>query len=162
MPSISPGPKITPFLWFDGNAEEAVKFYTSVFPNSRVLATTHYGPGMPAPEGTVMTIDFEMAGVPFTALNGGPQYSFTEAVSFVVHCENQAEVDEYWNKLTADGGTPLACGWLKDKYGLAWQIVPNALWDWIKNPTTRDPMMKAMVQMVKLDLAKLRAAAEGR
>ncbi|MBV8303587.1 MAG: VOC family protein, partial [Acidimicrobiia bacterium] len=120
-------PKITPFLWFDDQAEEAVDFYTSVFPNSRVVQIARYGEGGPGPAGSVMTVDFELDGNPFVALNGGPEnYGFDESISFFVNCETQEEVDHYWDALT-DGGEEIACGWLKDRYGLRWQIVPAEL-----------------------------------
>jgi predicted 3-demethylubiquinone-9 3-methyltransferase (glyoxalase superfamily) len=118
--------KITPFLWFDSQAEEAATFYTSVFPNSKITAVTRYGDSGPGPSGSAMTVAFELDGQPFTALNGGPYFKFTEAVSFVVHCESQPEVDEFWAKLSA-GGQEVQCGWLKDKYGLSWQVVPTVL-----------------------------------
>jgi predicted 3-demethylubiquinone-9 3-methyltransferase (glyoxalase superfamily) len=162
MPTITQ--KITPFLWFNDNAEEAVALYTSIFPNSRTLGTSRYTDTNPGgrPKGSVMTVDFELAGQRFTALNGGPHYKFTEAVSFVVHCDTQAEIDRYWEKLTAGGGQPVQCGWLKDRFGLAWQIVPVALLDLIRDPAKAPWVMKAVMQMVKLDLATLKAAAEGR
>src|SRR5215469_16444887 len=115
--------KITPFLWFDNNAEEAVNFYISIFPNSRILNVSRYGDAGPWPKGSVMTISFDLQGQQFTALNGGPVFKFNEAVSFFVNCESQHEVDELWNKLVS-GGTPSQCGWLKDKFGLSWQIIP--------------------------------------
>ena len=123
--------KITPFLWYDSQAEEAAKFYTSTFNNSKITTTTRYeGEGAKAsgrPEGSIMTVAFEIEGQPFTAINGGPVFKFTEAISFVVNCETQEEVDKLWNKLTANGGQEVQCGWLKDKYGLSWQIIPTAL-----------------------------------
>src|SRR5689334_8809701 len=115
-------PKITPFLWFDTQAEEAAKFYISVFKNSKVVSVSRCGDAGPGPKGSVLTVEFELDGKPFVALNAGPQFKFTEAISFMVPCETQAEVDEYWRKLTADGGQESQCGWLKDKYGLSWQI----------------------------------------
>ncbi len=154
-------PKITPFLWFDRNAEEAVNFYISIFPNSRITAITHYGAGAPMAAGTVMTVSFELAGVPFTALNGGPVFTFNEAVSFVIHCDSQAEVDRYWDVLTSNGGAPVQCGWLRDRFGLSWQVVPTAFWDLIRNPATADRVMQALMQMVKIDLATLQQAAQG-
>lgn len=129
--------KITPFLWFDKNAEEAVAFYTSIFKNSRVLTVARYGDGAPLPKGTVMTIAFELAGQQFTALNGGgggPHFKFTEAVSFVVSCDTQAEIDEYWEKLTAQGGSPVQCGWLKDRFGLSWQVIPTGMEELFADP----------------------------
>jgi predicted 3-demethylubiquinone-9 3-methyltransferase (glyoxalase superfamily) len=152
--------KITPFLWFDMNAEEAVAFYTSTFKNSRVTTTSRYGEGAPLPKGTVMTIAFELEGQKFIALNGGPHFKFNEAVSFVVSCDSQAEIDEYWDKLTSNGGKPVQCGWLKDRFGLSWQIVPSVLSELVKGPNG-GRVMKALMQMVKLDIAQLKAAAEG-
>jgi predicted 3-demethylubiquinone-9 3-methyltransferase (glyoxalase superfamily) len=155
--------KITPFLWFDNQAEEAATFYTSIFPNSKLGKMTRYGEAGPGPAGTVLTASFEIQGTEFTALNGGPVYKFTEAVSFVVHCETQAEVDHCWEKLTSDGGKEVQCGWLKDKFGLSWQIVPTVLPKLLGDPNVgkANRVMQAMLQMVKLDIAKLEAAAEG-
>ena len=152
-------PKITPFLWFDHQAEEAANFYTSVFKNSKVGAIARYSEAGPGPAGSVMTVEFTLDGQPFTALNGGPHYTFNEAVSFVVHCEDQAEVDQVWAQLTA-GGKEVQCGWLKDKYGLAWQIVPKRFLELIMDPdpVRKGRVMKAMFQMKKLDLPKLEAA----
>ena len=154
--------KITPFLWFDTQAEEAARFYVSVFPNSRIKTVTRYGDAGPGPSGSVMTVAFELDGDGFTGLNGGPQFKFTEAVSFVVHCKDQAEVDHYWDRLS-EGGEPRVCGWLNDRFGLRWQIVPDALVELLSNP---DPamaqrVMGAMMQMTKIDIAKLREAAAG-
>ena len=150
---------ITPFLWFDGKAEEAVKFYTSVFKNSKVGSVARYGEEGPGPKGTVMTATFELAGQKFIALNGGPQFKFTPAISFVVNCENQQEVDELWEKLSAGGATQ-QCGWLTDRYGVSWQIVPIALGRMLQdpNPAKAGSVMKAMLQMVKLDIAGLERA----
>lgn len=153
--------KITTFLWFDDNAEEAVKFYVSVFKNSKIIDTTRYGTAGPGPEGTVMTIEFELDGQRFTALNGGPQFKFTEAISLVVHCETQEEVDYYWEKLSEDG-QKVECGWLKDRYGLAWQIVPEVLLDLLR-VTDREKsqrVMKAMMKMKKLEIDEIQKAAE--
>jgi predicted 3-demethylubiquinone-9 3-methyltransferase (glyoxalase superfamily) len=152
--------RITPFLWFDGQAEEAANFYVSIFPNSKVSATSRYGEAGPGPKGSVMTIAFDLDGLSFTALNGGPMFKFTEAISLVVHCETQAEVDHYWDKLSA-GGQQVQCGWLKDKYGLSWQIVPNALIELVqdKDPAKSQRVMAAMMQMKKIDIAGLKAAA---
>ncbi len=150
MSSLQDFPRITPFLWFDSNAEEAVDFYLSVFKNSRRL-----GELRPDPDGPVVTIAFELDGQQFTALNGGPSFHFTEAVSFVVRCDTQEEVDEYWSKLL-DGGREAQCGWLKDKFGLSWQIVPGRLPDLVKHPKA----MQAMLQMKKLDIAELERAAQ--
>jgi predicted 3-demethylubiquinone-9 3-methyltransferase (glyoxalase superfamily) len=151
--------RITPFLWFDGRAEEAANFYVSIFPNSKVGSTSRYGEAGPGPKGSVMTIAFDLDGLSFTALNGGPMFKFTEAISLVVHCETQAEVDHYWDKLSA-GGHQVQCGWLKDKYGLSWQVVPNALIELVqdKDPAKSQRVMAAMMQMKKIDIAGLKAA----
>ena len=153
---------ITPFLWFDGQAEEAMNHYVSIFRNSKVKSVSRYGDAGPGPKGSVMTASFELDGQSFTALNGGPQYKFTEAVSFVVSCKDQAEVDHYWDALSA-GGEPGPCGWLKDKYGLSWQIVPTEMITLLmdKDPAKSQRTMGAMMQMKKIDLAKLRAAHAG-
>ena len=157
--------KITPFLWFDGQAEEAVKFYTSVFKNSRVGKIARYGEaGEKAsgrPKGSVMTIAFRLAGQDFVALNGGPHFKFTEAVSFVVHCKTQREVDYFWKKLSA-GGKEMQCGWLKDKFGLSWQIVPTVLGKLLsdRDPAKSQRVMQALLQMVKLDIKRLKQAYE--
>jgi predicted 3-demethylubiquinone-9 3-methyltransferase (glyoxalase superfamily) len=150
-------PRITPFLWFDNNAAEAVDFYLTVFKNSRRLdeLKTNYDGG-PVPRGTPLVIEFELDGQKFSALNGGPTFKFTEAISFFVRCDSQEEVDEYWDKLTADGGSESQCGWLKDKFGLSWQIVPARALDLIKNPKA----MQAMMTMKKLILADLEFAAQ--
>jgi predicted 3-demethylubiquinone-9 3-methyltransferase (glyoxalase superfamily) len=154
--------KITPFLWFDHQAEAAAAFYTSVFPNSKITAVTRYGESGPGPAGSAMTVAFELDGQPFTALNGGPHFKFTEAISFVVHCETQAEVDGFWEKLS-EGGHEVQCGWLKDKFGLSWQIVPAVLIEMMKdrNATRKERAVKAMMQMKKLDIAGLEAAWRG-
>lgn len=156
--------KITPFLWFDGRAEEAAKFYTSIFKNSRIKKIARYTKVGPGPEGSVMTVAFTLNGQEFVALNGGPNFKFTEAISLVVNCETQAEVDRYWKKLTADGGKAVACGWLKDKYGLFWQITPTMLIKLIedKDADKVNRVMSAMMQMVKLDIKKLKTAAKGK
>lgn len=156
--------KITPFLWFDNQAEEAMNFYVSVFKNSKVLGVSRYGDAGPGAKGSVMTASFELNGQEFTALNGGPEhYGFTEAISFFVDCESQQEVDYLWEKLT-EGGEPGPCGWLKDKYGLSWQIVPSALGEMLgdKDPAKSQRVMQAMLKMSKLDVAKLKQAYEGR
>jgi len=156
--------KITPFLWFNDNAEEAVKFYTTIFKKSNVKATARYGAWGPnaagRPAGSVMTIRFELNGQEFVALNGGPVFKFNESISFVVNCKTQAEIDYFWKKLSA-GGKEVQCGWLKDKFGVAWQIVPENLGGLIsgKDPAKSDRVMKALLQMVKLDIKKLKAAA---
>ena len=152
-------PKITPFLWFDSQAEEAARFYTSIFPNSRIVSTTRYGEGAPMPKGGVMTVVFELDGQRFIALNGGPLFKFNEAISFSVDCKTQQEVDEYWAKLTA-GGQESQCGWLKDKYGLSWQIVPTVLGELLSDPDPKKAKraMQAMLKMKKLDVAALKRA----
>lgn len=153
--------KITPFLWFDHQAEEAMNFYTSIFKNSKVGGVTRYGGGSPGEEGSVMTASFELEGLQFTALNGGPEFKFTEAISFLVDCESQAEVDELWAKLT-EGGEESQCGWLKDKFGVSWQIVPRELYELINNPDPEKSRRatEAMLQMRKIDLQVIREAAE--
>ena len=152
--------KITPFLWFDTNAEEAANFYVSVFKNSSIDVVTRYGDTGPMPKGLVMTIGFTLDGQVFTALNAGPVFKFNEAISFVVLCDNQDEVDYYWNKLT-EGGKEVECGWLKDKFGLSWQIVPVRFFELIdtNDDAQRNRIMKAMMQMVKFDIKKLEDAA---
>jgi predicted 3-demethylubiquinone-9 3-methyltransferase (glyoxalase superfamily) len=154
--------KITPFLWFDDNAEEAMNFYVSIFRNSRIVSVTRYGEAGPGAKGSVMTGKFQLEGQEFVALNGGPHFKFTEAVSFVVNCETQEEVDEFWEKLV-EGGEESQCGWLKDKYGLSWQIVPTILIEMLqdKDPEKSQRVMKAMLQMVKLDIRTLKQAYEG-
>ena len=151
--------KITPFLWFDGKAEEAMNFYVSIFRNSRVGKVTRYGAGGPGPKGTVMSATFQLEGQEFTALNGGPQYNFSPAISFFVNCESQAEVDELWEKLSA-GGEKLRCGWLTDKYGVTWQIIPSALGRLLgdKDPRKAANVMQAMLQMQKIDVKGLEEA----
>jgi predicted 3-demethylubiquinone-9 3-methyltransferase (glyoxalase superfamily) len=155
MGALQDFPRITPFLWFDSNAEEAVAFYLSVFKNSRLLQEVRNTGDAPGPKGGVLTIAFELDGQTFTALNGGPLYKFTEAISFTVRCDTQEEVDYYWSKLTA-GGSEIQCGWLKDKFGLCWQIVPARLPDLIQHPKA----MQAMLRMKKLDIAELERAAK--
>ncbi len=154
--------KITPFLWFDHQAEEAANYYVSIFKNSRITAINRYGDAGPGPKGSVMVVSFELDGQRFTALNGGPVFQFTPAISFYVNCENQAEVDELWEKLVA-GGRKDRCGWLVDKYGVSWQIIPTGLIELLSDP---DPArsqraMKAMLQMDKIDIQRLQQAAEG-
>ena len=152
-------PPITPFLWFDTQAEEAMQFYTSIFPNSSVVTVSRYGDAGPGPKGSVMTAVFTLNGQQFIALNGGPHFKFTPAVSFVVHCETQAEIDRYWDTLAA-GGKGDRCGWLTDKFGLSWQIVPAGLNQLLqRDPATANRVMAALMQMDKLDIAKLEAAA---
>jgi len=148
-------PLITPFLWFDGNAEEAAEFYVSVFPNSRVLDVVRATSAGPGPEGSVVTISFELDGLKFTGLNGGPHFPFTNAVSFVVRCETQEQVDHYWEKL-GEGGKEIQCGWVTDQFGLAWQVTPAGIHEWIRKPKA----MRAMMGMKKLVIAELKAAAE--
>jgi predicted 3-demethylubiquinone-9 3-methyltransferase (glyoxalase superfamily) len=151
--------KITPFLWFDDQAEEAINFYSSIFKNSRIKNVSRYGEAGPGPAGTVMSATFELEGQEFMALNGGPQYQFTEAISFFVNCQTQAEVDELWHKLSA-GGEEGPCGWLKDKYGLSWQIIPTALGEMLgdKDPEKARRVMEAMLQMKKIDIKTLQRA----
>jgi len=151
--------KITPFLWFDGNAEEAMNFYVSIFKNSKVVRVTRYGDAGPGPKGSVMTTEFLLNGEEFYALNGGPQFKFTPAVSFFVKCENQQEVDELWEKLSKGGRTD-QCGWLQDKYGVSWQIIPTILGELLhdKDPQKSQRVMKAMLQMTKLDIKRLKEA----
>jgi predicted 3-demethylubiquinone-9 3-methyltransferase (glyoxalase superfamily) len=153
--------KITPFLWYNTEAEEAANFYVSIFRNSRVLQTTRYTAVGPGPEGSVMTVDFELEGQQFVALNGGPDFKFTPAISFVVNCDTQQELDELWTKLSA-GGEEVECGWLTDKYGVSWQIAPAILGDLLdsKNGPKNDAVMKALLKMKKLDIKKLQEAAQ--
>jgi predicted 3-demethylubiquinone-9 3-methyltransferase (glyoxalase superfamily) len=152
--------KITPFLWFDDKAEEAMNFYVSIFKNSKVGSVTRYGDAGPGPKGTVMSATFQLDGQDFFALNGGPLFKFTEAISFFVNCETQEEVDELWEKLTAGGGTPQRCGWLRDKYGLSWQIIPKALGEMLgdKDPQKSQRVMQAMLQLDKIDIQRLKEA----
>ena len=154
-------PKITPFLWFDDKAEEAMNLYVSVFKNSKILSVTRYGEAGPGPKGTVMTAKFQLDGQEFVALNGGPHFKFTEAISFVIDCETQEEVDEYWERLS-EGGAESQCGWLKDKYGLSWQVVPRILVQLLqdKDAAKSQRVMKAMLQMKKIDIETLKRAAE--
>jgi predicted 3-demethylubiquinone-9 3-methyltransferase (glyoxalase superfamily) len=151
--------KITPFLWFNDNAEAAINFYTSIFKDSKILSISRYGEAGPGPSGTVMSATFQLEGQEFMALNGGPQYQFTEAISLFVNCETQEEVDNLWNKLT-EGGEPGPCGWLKDKFGLSWQIIPTALSELLgdPDPVKAQNVMKAMLQMSKIDVEKLKQA----
>jgi predicted 3-demethylubiquinone-9 3-methyltransferase (glyoxalase superfamily) len=158
--------KITPFLWFDHQAENAVKFYTAIFKNSKVGRILRYGEeaakisSTGRPVGSVLTIEFEMQGQKFVALNGGPLFKFNESISFVVNCETQEEVDYFWEKLTADGGHESQCGWLKDKFGVSWQVVPTVLIDMLhdKDPRKSERVMQAMLQMQKIDINKLKEA----
>jgi predicted 3-demethylubiquinone-9 3-methyltransferase (glyoxalase superfamily) len=155
--------KITPFLWFDNQAEEAINFYISIFKNSRIVDSSRYGEGGPAPAGQLMTATFVLDGQQFMALNAGPQFKFNEAISMFVNCENQAEVDELWAKLT-EGGEESQCGWLKDKYGLSWQIIPKQLGELMGDPDPEKAgrVMQAMLQMQKIDVAKLQQAYAGK
>lgn len=155
-------PKITPCLWFDTEAEPAAEFYCSVFPNSKILSVSRYGEDGPREAGLALTVEFELDGVRFTALNGGPQFTFDEAVSFQIDCAGQAEVDRYWEQLT-DGGEEGRCGWCKDRFGLSWQVVPAGIGELFSNPDREAARraMDAMMQMGKLDIGAMRAAAEG-
>ena len=152
--------KITPFLWFDGNAEEAANFYISIFKNSKMGKISRYGDAGPGPKGSVMSVTFQIEGQEFFALNGGPQFKFTPAISFFVNCETQQEVDELWDKLSAGGRTD-RCGWLQDKFGLSWQIIPTVLGQLLgdKDPQRAKRAMQAMLQMTKIDIKKLQQAA---
>jgi predicted 3-demethylubiquinone-9 3-methyltransferase (glyoxalase superfamily) len=154
-------PKITPFLWYDHQAEEAANFYCSIFPNSKVLRIARYGETGPGPKGSVMTVEFELDGQRFVALNGGPQFPFTEAVSFVVDCKTQKEVDTYWEKLSA-GGREVECGWLQDRFGLRWQITPTILIELLHDPDPKkaNRVMQAMMKMKKIEIEPLKKAYE--
>ena len=154
-------PRISPMLWFDTQALEAAEFYCSIFPNSEIRTVTHYGEAGPREAGMVLTVDFVLDGQQLTALNGGPEFTFDEAISFVVHCEDQEEVDRYWSKLTA-GGEEGPCGWCKDRFRLSWQVVPNGFEEIMgdPDPARRDRAMKAVLGMKKLDVAAIRAAAD--
>ena len=155
--------KITSMLWFDTQAEEAAKFYVSIFPKSKILKTARYGDAGPGPKGSVMTVEFQLAGQRMTALNGGPQFKFTEALSLVVDCKDQKEVDHYWTKLSK-GGEESMCGWLKDRYGLSWQVTPTILIKLVSGPDRKKAkrVMEAMFKMRKIDIAALKAAAEAK
>jgi len=153
--------RVTPFLWYDTQAEDAARLYVSIFPNSRLGAITRYGSGGPGPSGSVMTVQFELDGQSFIALNGGPHFTFNEAVSFSIDCRTQEDVDHYWKRLS-DGGTEGPCGWLKDRFGLSWQVIPRVLGELLSDP---DParskrVMHAMLQMKKIDISALQAAAD--
>ena len=154
-------PTITPNLWFDTNGLEAAEFYCSVFPNSKITNVTHYGQAGPGPAGSVLTVDFELDGQPYTAINGGPHFTFSEAISMLINCADQDEIDYYWQKLT-EGGQEVQCGWLTDKFGLSWQVVPANWADLMNDPDQArvDRAMTAMFQMKKLDIAALYAAAD--
>ena len=151
--------RIKTFLWLDGQAEEAAKFYTSIFRNGKIGAVARYPEGSPGPAGSVMTVEFELDSHPFVVLNGGPQFKFNESVSFAIECDTQEEIDYYWEKLTAGGGKPVQRGWLKDTYGLSWQVVPAGLDKLFSDPKTAPRAMQAMLKMVELDIAKLKEAA---
>jgi len=156
-------PRLTPNLWFDLESLEAAEFYVSIFPNSQVTTVTHYGENAPLPAGTVLTVSFLLDGQDYTAINGGPMFTFSEAISLLINCADQKEIDYYWDKLTADGGQESQCGWLKDKFGLSWQVVPEG-WEKLMNDPDKDRVeraMQAMFQMRKLDIAALEAAADG-
>jgi len=156
--------KITTFLWFDDDAEEAMKFYTSLFKNSKILSTSRYPEGSPGNAGTLMTGTFQLEGQEFMALNAGPEFKFTEAISLFVNCETQQEVDDLWAKLTADGGEESQCGWLKDKFGLSWQIIPKQLGEMLgdKDPAKAKRAMEAMLKMRKIDIKTIERARDGR
>ena len=163
-PTTATSQKITPFLWFDNQAEEAMNFYVSIFENSRILNLTRYGDAGPGPKGSVMTGTFQLAGQEFMALNGGPHFKFTEAISLFVRCETQQEVDHYWNELSKGGNEKAQqCGWLKDKYGVSWQIVPRVLIEMINDPDSEKSqrVMQALLQMKKIDIEKLKYAYTG-
>lgn len=155
-------PRITPNLWFDTQGEEAAEFYVSIFPNSKITDVTHYGPAGPGPEGTVLTVEFVLDGQEYTAINGGPAFTFDEAISLLVNCADQDEVDYYWARLT-DGGEESQCGWLKDRYGLSWQVCPTGMAEMLNDPdpARAERAMRAMLQMKKIDIAALKAAADG-
>ena len=156
-------PDIQPCLWFDTEAEDAAKFYVSIFPNSRITKVSHYTEVGPRPRGMVLTVEFVLDGKPFMALNGGPEFKFTEAISFSIECDTQEEIDHYWSKLSANGGMEVECGWVKDRYGLSWQVSPKKMSDWITGPDTAkaDRVMRAMLKMKKLVIADLELAARG-
>ncbi len=156
MADLQSPPRISPFLWFDSNAEEAANFYVSVFGNSRILNIVRSPIEITAPAGKVLVVSFDLDGQTFTALNGGPAFHFTEAISFVVRCETQQEIDHFWSALTADGGSEVQCGWLKDRFGLSWQVVPARIGEYAANPKS----MQAMMTMKKLDIAALESAAQ--
>jgi len=155
--------KIAPCLWFNGEAEEAANYYVSLFPDGAITSISHYGPGMPFPEGTALMVEFSLAGQRFQALNGGPQYQFNPAVSLSIDCVDQTEVDRLWAALLEGGGGEVACGWIMDRYGVSWQVVPHGMGDIIRDPDPKraDRAMQALMKMKKLDLAAMRAAADG-
>ena len=155
--------KVSTCLWFDRNAESVVNFYVSLFEDSRITSISHYGKGAPMPEGTILTVTFDLAGTEFMALNGGPQFPFTEASSMVVYCDSQVEIDRLWSALTADGGKEVQCGWLKDKFGLSWQIVPARMREMLRDAdqVRLDRVMNEVMKMVKLNIARLESAYKG-
>ena len=155
--------KITTCLWFDYNAEEAIEYYLSIFPNSKLLSSSRYRENAPVPKGTMLAATFELAGVRFMALNGGPAFKFTEAISLMVYCENQQEIDSLWEKLSSNGGATSQCGWLKDRYGLSWQVIPGLLPEMLKDKDTvkSQRVMKVMLQMTKIDISALENAYLG-
>jgi predicted 3-demethylubiquinone-9 3-methyltransferase (glyoxalase superfamily) len=156
--------KITPTLWFDGTAEEAARFYSSLFPDSRIVSVNRSAADNPSTQaGEVLTVDFELAGQPFMGLNGGPDFRFNEAISFTIDCQDQAEVDRYWEALVKGGGEHSVCGWLKDRYGVSWQVIPRVLPELLADPDRKaaERVMKAMLEMTKIDVAELQAAKEG-
>jgi predicted 3-demethylubiquinone-9 3-methyltransferase (glyoxalase superfamily) len=155
--------KISPFLWFDSQAEEAANFYVSIFKNSKILKVARYGEAGPGPAGTVMIVNFQIEGQEFIALNAGPRFKFTEAISFVINCQTQEEVDHFWGQLTAGGGQESMCGWLKDKFGLSWQVTPTILGELMADPDRKKAqrVMQAMLQMQKIDIAGLKRAHAG-
>jgi predicted 3-demethylubiquinone-9 3-methyltransferase (glyoxalase superfamily) len=156
--------RITPCLCFDGQAEQAASFYVSLFKNARITSISRYGDAGPGPKGSVMAVAFELDGQSFLAINGVPTFKFTEAISMMINCDTQAEVDHYWGRLTADGGQPIQCGWLKDKFGVFWQVTPKALMEMMMSggePAKTQRAMAAMMQMVKLDIAALKSAYDG-
>jgi len=152
---------VSPFLWFNDQAEQAANFYTSIFPNSKIKQVTRFGEGAPVPKGTPMVVVFELDGREFLALNGGPMFKFNEAVSFVITCDDQDEIDHYWSKLTSDGGQESQCGWLKDKYGLSWQVVPASIGRLMSDPQRGARVMAEVMKMKKLDLKKMEEAFAG-
>ena len=154
--------KLTPCLWFNGRVEEALEFYTSVFKNAKVKEVSHYGENMPMPAGSILTATFDLEGQAFMILNGGPQFKHSEAISFVINCKDQKEIDYYWDSLTANGGRESMCGWLVDPYGISWQVVPEEFGNLIRNSgPNASKVMQALMQMKKLDIAKLKEAANG-
>jgi predicted 3-demethylubiquinone-9 3-methyltransferase (glyoxalase superfamily) len=155
--------RISPCLWFEGNAEDAVKFYLSVFTSGRIVETLRYGEGGHLPKGTVLTITFELNGQPFIALNGGPHHTFNDAISLHIDCDDQTELDTLWERLTADGGKPVQCGWCKDKFGVSWQVIPIQLKEMLQSgdPERAQRVMQTMLKMIKLDIAELQKAYDG-